>query len=125
MLPLLAYSVTCAWQAGPTCLFRGSSEVRAGDNAWGITKLIHISQLLLNACCPARTVKDNAAEACTLACGEGAPGVAGGAPVAAGEPPAARARDAFDACYAKCVAAETREVFEEREAVRAPWNVKS
>ena len=89
-------------------------------NLRGITKLIHISQLLLNVCCRAHAVKDNAAEACTLACGEGAPGAAGGAPVAEGEPPAARAKDAFDACYAKCVAAETREVAEEREAVRAP-----
>ena len=39
------------------------------------------------------------------------------APSVEGEPPAARATDAFDACYSKCVAAETREVAEEREAV--------
>ena len=74
-------------------------------------------QLQRNICCRARAVKDNAAEACTLACGEGAPGAASGALAVEGEPPAARAKDAFDACYAKCMAAETREVAEEREAV--------
>ncbi|KAK9837025.1 hypothetical protein WJX81_008084 [Elliptochloris bilobata] len=67
---------------------------------------------------PFLAVKDNAAEACTLACREGGPGAAAAAPGAEGEPPSARAQDAFDACYSKCVVAETREVAEEREAFK-------
>jgi hypothetical protein len=64
-------------------------------------------------CMHGRAVKDNAEEACTLACS----GVPRNASAAAGTA-AARGQDTYDACYAKCVLQETREVAEERQAVR-------
>ncbi len=64
-------------------------------------------------CTHGRVVKDNAEEACTLACS----GVPHNESAPAGTA-AARGQDTYDACYAKCVLQQTREVAEERQAVR-------
>ena len=64
-------------------------------------------------------VKENAAEACTTACqDEQSAGLA----LAAGqggdkEADNARVKEAFESCYTKCVAQETKDVAEERQKV--------
>jgi hypothetical protein len=61
-------------------------------------------------------VKENAAEACTTACKEEQ---TSNLALAAGqggdkESESARLKEAFDTCYTKCVAQETKDVAEER-----------
>ena len=64
-------------------------------------------------------VKENAAEACTTACqDEQSAGLA----LAAGQggdkdAENARMKEAFESCYTKCVAQETKDVAEERQKV--------
>jgi len=68
----------------------------------------------------ALAVKENAAEACTTACqDEQSAGMA----LAAGQggdkdADNARIKEAFESCYTKCVAQETKDVAEERQKVK-------
>ena len=65
-------------------------------------------------------VKENAAEACTTACKEEQIASQALAAGAGGDKDAdsARLKEAFDSCYTKCVAQETKDVAEERQKVR-------
>ena len=70
-------------------------------------------------------VKENAAEACTTACqDEQSAGLA----LAAGQggdkdADNARVKEAFESCYTKCVAQETKDVAEERQKVSSLTDV--
>lgn len=64
-------------------------------------------------------VKENAAEACTTACKEEQTAAMALAAGQGGDKDAdnARLKEAFDSCYTKCVAQETKDVAEERQKV--------
>ncbi|EIE23649.1 hypothetical protein COCSUDRAFT_66027 [Coccomyxa subellipsoidea C-169] len=66
---------------------------------------------------PFLAVKENAAEACTTACKEEQIAGQALAAGAGGDKDAdnARLKEAFDSCYTKCVAQETKDVAEERQ----------
>lgn len=96
------------WQAclGPLCQY---PAWLCDCSAWRLSSF----------CGPA--VKENAAEACTTACqDEQSAGLA----LAAGQggdkdADNARIKEAFESCYTKCVAQETKDVAEERQKVGA------